>query len=543
MTKKYCFQGTCVAVARGVARCVAIAGTVTLLGAALHEREAAACGACFVGSSESTVVNDHRMALSISMQATILWDQIRYSGDPKEFAYVIPARPGTRIELSNEAWFAALDASTRPIIMSPATGGYGGGYGGGGGGGYYPGGGGRSGDYYSYGDTSGGGGCCSSMSALSSAEAFPGGPDQYGAVDASAGTNAGQAQQADPVQVVQQQVIGPYETVTLRSDDPDALSKWLADNGFNLPDEAKPIIADYVKDKLDFIAMRLRPTTGVRAMEPIRIVSPGADQTLPLRMMRIGAGQRLGITLFVIAEGRYQAANFPNAVIDPQKLIWDYAQRKSNYQQLSSAVMSEENGRTWLTEYAQRPSLDATMPMPSTGMIGNPGLAAAYVVNCPASIPYVPIDAGQIFGRDSGSDGGTDATVSDAGPSDASVDSAVDVDAAPPDAGPSEAGTLPPPKPRTKRCDDLDVAIDALHPADVWVTRMRAFLPTLEMEKPLELMPAPTQSPVENVHYAASTGTVAGLRWPDAGERGTFVTVLAACAALLVKLRRRGARR
>src|SRR5688572_19334146 len=135
------------------------ATTVLMVGA---PRDADACGACFSGQSESTIVNDHRMALMISQERTILWDQITYSGNPSEFAYVVPAKRGTRLEGSKETWFSALDASTRPIIMSP-QGGYPGG--GGGGGGSFPGGG-RGGDgtnTISSGDGESGG-CCSGAS-------------------------------------------------------------------------------------------------------------------------------------------------------------------------------------------------------------------------------------------------------------------------------------------------------------------------------------------------------------------------------------------
>src|SRR5688572_11699649 len=98
---------------------VRVAGAIGLavLLVIARPREAEACGACYSGASESTVVNDHNMALAISKQQTILWDQIQYQGNPREFAYVIPAKPGTRLEPSNDSWFQALDASTRPIIM------------------------------------------------------------------------------------------------------------------------------------------------------------------------------------------------------------------------------------------------------------------------------------------------------------------------------------------------------------------------------------------------------------------------------------------
>src|SRR5262245_20519783 len=93
------------------------AGAVALLDAPRVE----ACGGCFVPATEQTVVTDHRMALSVSKQQTVLWDQIRYSGDPREFAWVLPVRNGAKLELANDEFFNALDASTQPTVIQPNT--------------------------------------------------------------------------------------------------------------------------------------------------------------------------------------------------------------------------------------------------------------------------------------------------------------------------------------------------------------------------------------------------------------------------------------
>jgi len=337
------------------------------LGCALvgYEGNATACGACFAAQSESTVVNDHRMALMLSKDHTILWDQISYSGNPKEFAYVIPAKPGTRLEPSTEAWFASLDASTRPIIMQPQPKGYGGG-----GGDYY------GGDDYGGG---GGGGCCSSTTASAFGAAENAGSPS--AADAGAGGALG-GRAREPVEVVEQNVVGPYETVTLRANEPGALQKWLVANGYAIPEIAGAIIESYVSEKLDFIALRLRPGQDVRSMDPIRIVSPGADPSLPLRLMQIGAGAKIGITLWVISEGRYHTGNFPDAAIDFTKLIWDGAQQRSNYQELSQKAMATGEGRAFITDYADRPSVKITGATPQSGMLGNPGLGDAFFTTC-----------------------------------------------------------------------------------------------------------------------------------------------------------------
>ena len=45
------------------------------------------------------MITDHRMVFSISPTQTILWDQIRYVGNPAEFAWVLPIHPGATIQL------------------------------------------------------------------------------------------------------------------------------------------------------------------------------------------------------------------------------------------------------------------------------------------------------------------------------------------------------------------------------------------------------------------------------------------------------------
>lgn len=543
-------HGNAIRVARRVALSAAFVAGMGAVITAAHENEAAACGACYANQSESTIVNDHRMALKLSQNVTVLWDQIAYSGNPTEFAYVIPARPGTRLEVSNDGWFAALDASTRPIIMSPQNGG---GFGGGGGGDFGGGGGSRFTPTTTRGGTTESGGCCSGGAGAMFAESAPQFGENAGSSSSSSSGGGGfaspggdEAAAADPVQIVSQSVVGPYETVTLRSEDPDALFEWLQSNGFAVPDESKPIVQDYVTAGLDFIAMRMRPsqTQQARAMEPIRILSPGADPTLPLRMMRIGSGAKLGVTLFVIGEARYRAKTFPNVTVDPKAIVWDYSKNKSNYVALSKTAMESGDGRGWLTEYAQQPTLYITGSTGQSGMIGNPGLADAYESTCPADTQYNASDASTSFDASTPKkDASTEAGSSDGGdPADASTADASTSDGGSTDAGPKpDAGPPPtvPPRTRTLQCDDLDLALEDLNKPDVWITRMRAFLPNAAMDEPLVLEPSPGNEVVDNVHYAATIGTVSARIAPKATTRGTWALAIVAGLAVHRIIRRR----
>jgi hypothetical protein len=512
---------------------------VTAALAASDERTASACGGCFHPPTvyDRTVVTDHRMAFSISPEQTVLWDQIRYSGDPREFAWVLPVHPGATISLANDAFFAALDASTQPTVASPAY--YGGGY-----------------------------GC-----ALTGCGA------------SGAGDNASGAPGEGQVQIVSQAVIGPYETVTIRSTDPKALENWLTEHAYDIPDAIRPTIDQYVHEGFDFIALRLAPLCNERSMRPVRVVSPGADASLPLRMIAAGIGAQVGITLYVITEGRYRPQNFPEVLLDEESLAWDRVQNRSNYEELSQQAMATSNGHAWLTESAGRPQLAYY----NGGYYGpnyygnngsNPGLAESYYSLCAPTYgggntgtgtggkpqpctQVTPNDSGAdaqpdsgVVAMDAGTDGDTDGAVdedggveggADAEASDAGTMMTPDAQAATPDASSSY-----PPSSRPTGCetfDDLDTALLGLHAQDVWVTRLRANLPADALKiGDLRLEPEPTQTTVSNTHQALqftdetkrSASCISGPRRHQAFS--AYALLATTGLALGAMLRRRGRR-
>jgi len=480
----------------GTHRCTtrsALLALVVAFACAIRERPAQACGGCFSRPTENTVVTDHRMAFSVSTQQTVLWDQIKYSGDPTEFSWVLPVRPGAVVELSHDEWFAALDATTSPSIAGPVLNC-----------------GGRS-----------TGGCVGFVGGSSKSAGF------------STGTGPG-------VQVISQTVVGPYDTVTLQSTDPNALDTWLNANGFFLPDTFRPTVAGYVTAGFDFIALRLRPDQGVQSMQPVRIVTPGADATLPLRMVAAGVGAQVGITLYVISEGRYEAkAPFFNDVIEDSKLVWFQPQGRSNYQELSQQLMQNHNGRTWLTEYSQPTSL-AKSPFglqPFCGASFGAPFAQLYLGQCkckPAiacgvsgaseggSIAPAPATAADdapssdatndaaasdaAFTEATGDDPTNDATASDAISSDATGDDATGDGASSDSTGPGDAnGTSTPDAAcNSDPCagfDDVDTALVGMHADSTWVTRLRAVLPVDALsEGDLQIQASATQSIVSSQH-------------------------------------------
>ena len=266
------------------------------------ESDASACGGCFTPPETPTVVTDHRMILSIAKQQSTLYDQISYSGDPSSFAWVLPISGSVTVGLSADIVFQSLDQLTQTAVLPPPRN-------------------------------------CPAAPVCPS-------DDRGGSLSAASPNESADA----GVAVTKREVVGPYDTVQLHATDPTALQTWLAQNGFSLPDDVKPVVTSYVDEHFDFLALKLLPGKGVNDMRPVRVTSTGASSVLPLRMVAAGTGAVVGISLWVVGEGRYEPQNFPTFSVLPGDLAWDWTQNKSNYLEIRAQKTTENNGRAWEVE-------------------------------------------------------------------------------------------------------------------------------------------------------------------------------------------------
>jgi hypothetical protein len=443
--------------------------------ASLVPADAYACGGCFHPENQppeqASVVLAHRMALSISPDVSVLWDQVQYAGEPAEFAWVLPVKPGARLEVASDAWFEALDAATTVRVVPPTiqcvttttqqvpT------------------------TNYSYVGCSGG-----AMSAGCAGDAV-----------ATMGTETTEvtevtelAPPANPVTVVHQGSAGPYETVTLHSDVPGALPQWLTDHGYAIDADIQPIIDAYATEGFDFIALRLLPDKGVQQMKPVRVIQPGAVTALPLRMVAAGAGANVSLTLFVIAEGQYVPENFSMAP-RPDLVTWDFGQQQSDYVPQREARLAGQ--AAWMTAFSVSGALFTPSLDPTTG--GYVQYATGLGVR--TTIADAFMDQALSNGEAEISCAGIYGTLSQSG------DKVVDT-------CPPEGGECADPAPdeldaRYFECGpikDLAVALVGQHPRDVWVTRLEAELPRGALANDLQLTPSYLQSQISNAILATN---------------------------------------
>jgi hypothetical protein len=334
-----------------------------------REGDARACGGCFHPPTQTqTDITDERMLLSVSPTQSTLYDQIQYTGSPTSFAWVLPIKGTVTVGLSADVLFDSIDALTATQIVAPAPN-------------------------------------CPSPSNCN----YPSATGAAGA-GATLGGNGG-----SDVTVLKQQNVGPYATVQLHATDSSALDAWLAQNGYTIPTDVIPVINAYVTDQFDFLAMKLLPGQGVQSMRPVRVTTPGASVSLPLRMASVGTGPIVGISIWVVSDGRYEPQNYPFFHIDDSALVWDFKTNLSNYTTLRQQNETASGNKAWEIESSLELSeqlitnviLSGGQYYGGSGSSGGVGYGGGFA-QAPPSDPtqdYLPVgnpDAGADAGADAG---------------------------------------------------------------------------------------------------------------------------------------------
>jgi hypothetical protein len=241
------------------------------------------------------------MVISLGLKRTVLWDQIEYSGSPEDFVWLLPVPSAeATVEVADGAFFDVIEGYTKPVVL-PATAG------------------------------------CAASSGGCGGSGFAGG---------------GLVGNPNDVTIYSQQTVGPYDVVTIGSEDPTALYAWLGVNNYRVAPDVVPIFDDYIEGGSVFVILRLAPGEGVQAMQPVRVSYPGTITSFPLKMTVVGARGELSLSLWVIAEQRYQALNYETILADESDLVWDWATETSNYDEAFAAWIDRAGGRAWVVEYA-----------------------------------------------------------------------------------------------------------------------------------------------------------------------------------------------
>jgi len=96
---------------------LAIVGLALLLAG-----DAGAVGGVIGPAGESLTVAEARYAVAISPAETTRWASIKLQNFPGAMAWLVPIRPGARVDEVSDAWFEALELATAPRIVPTSCG-------------------------------------------------------------------------------------------------------------------------------------------------------------------------------------------------------------------------------------------------------------------------------------------------------------------------------------------------------------------------------------------------------------------------------------
>jgi len=116
------------------------------------------------------------------------------------------------------------------------------------------------------------------------------------------------------VQVLNRQTLGPFDVSSLAASDANALSAWLATNGYAFPDRLSSVLEPYVAQNWYYVAARLSPgasgETLTGRLDPLWVTFSSDKIVYPMRATALATGD-LSVFLYVLADHRvYKPAAF-----------------------------------------------------------------------------------------------------------------------------------------------------------------------------------------------------------------------------------------
>ena len=219
---------------------------------------------------------------------------IRYAGDPSQFAWIVPVPEVPELAISPISAFGLLDRGTAPDVtittenicpISEWT--------------------------CAYNDPVSCGG--------------RGGYDEGAGADQGGGFADAGAAPGDqpPVTVIDEQVVGDYQTVTFRASEATAATQWLRDNGFIVNETTSIYMESYVQANMVFVAAKLVPGAGVKAIKPLRMRYRAAFPMVPLILTAVAAEPHLTVTSFIYSEKPFRPMGHPVVTISPTRIARD----------------------------------------------------------------------------------------------------------------------------------------------------------------------------------------------------------------------------
>jgi hypothetical protein len=180
--------------------------------------------------------------------------------------------------------------------------------------------------------------------------------------------------------VLEEGTVGPFQFVTLESaeDRPESVFEWLNENGYDQPDEARPLVDYYAGMSMKFVALQLQKEAESGDIRPIilKYKIPGnlansPVACIPIQLTSIAATPGMPIQVYTLAPYRGVPKNYVHAELDLRYLDWlgcsngvffgpDQNCYLNDYRNLLEIAAVDVDGHTFVTEFAGSTSAVST---------------------------------------------------------------------------------------------------------------------------------------------------------------------------------------
>lgn len=263
-----------------------------------------ACGGFFCNFNQPVDQSAERILYLRKGNSITVHIQISYTGDAKDFSWVLPLQKIPTLGTGSDTVFQVLEQFTAPTFQLQ----------------------------WKNKENCWGGGYC-----LADAAAGGGPPNADGG--------------SKGVQVVAQGNVGPYDYVVLKGGVGKEVVDWLNANGYQQPNATAPLVDDYAKQNYVFLALKLTKDKAAGDLVPIVITLEENAPCLPLKLTALAAQPDMPVVAWVLAEARAIPKNFLHVELNEATLDW--LQPGANYKTVVSQAVDLGSGHAWLTEFAQ----------------------------------------------------------------------------------------------------------------------------------------------------------------------------------------------
>lgn len=192
-------------------------------------------------------------------------------------------------------------------------------------------------------------------------------------VDAADGAVAESAADSGVI-IEREEEVGPFDVQVISSENPSAMSMWLADNGYLITDRGDELLAPYIEEGMKFVALKLRSGETAGSIQPLILEYPSDRPMVPIRLTSIAAENDMGVLVYVVNDqlGRAIPDNYLHVVPNLTRLDWFNGPFNAfgSYQSLVTDAMDEAGGQGFATDFAGTITSDISNNLTTISVFG-----------------------------------------------------------------------------------------------------------------------------------------------------------------------------